>query len=185
MYVKSHWNSAVLWDSKKSLRTPLSWSVVLLWETQRQMKDIFSNLPGSRCEMKDFFFFFSHWIIASINTMASTVRTESNMQHSPHAFHHPWFFQCILFQPLIKDHCYYTINFFLVFWVNDLTTVTKKGSFWLKVFTCMWHVPHWVSLAHFGISWWSNTDFYRQLTTWNISLFIFLVQPCETSLLGY
>lgn len=56
--------------------------------------------------------FFPHWIIASINKMASTVRTESNMQQFSHAFHHPWGFKCILVQPLVKDHCYCEINFY-------------------------------------------------------------------------
>lgn len=103
-------STSVKQQKKKSIRTPLSWSVVLLWKTQRQIKDIFSNLPGSCCKMKAFYFF-PHWIIASINKMASAVRTESNMQQFSHAFHHPWGFKCILVQPLVKDHCYWEINF--------------------------------------------------------------------------
>lgn len=78
------------------------------------------------------YFFFPHWILASINTMASAVRTECNMQHSSRALYQPWGLKCILVQPLVKDHCY-EINFCSspgYMFKKDLSTVTsEKGHF--------------------------------------------------------
>lgn len=96
-------------QQEKSIRTPLSWSVVLFVKnTKTNQGYIFKP---ARKLLEDESLIFPHWILASIDTMASAVRTECNMQHSSYTFHHPWAFNCVLVQPLVKDHCYYEINF--------------------------------------------------------------------------